>query len=385
MLQTKQQPICVSDVNTTIKLILENDPLLTDIWIQGELTNVKFYAKGNQLYFNLSDGKATLNCVIYSQFLRLLTFEPQNGLAVFARGKIKVFQNKGTYIFQVVYLSLDGVGKHSQQFDALKKQLHSEGLFHADTKTPLPIYPRSIGVITSPDSAAMWDFINTVRSSVGYCSISIIPAIMQGNQAPFSIIDALNLSEQHSFDLIVLIRGGGSQEDLSCFNDELLVRRLFKHETPVVCGIGHDIDITLTDFVVDKTCSTPTAVGQLITANFNQLYDRLMLSLNTLHHLIDRQIQHCHHQLISHLNSGIYHLDQQRNQCIDRYSFLAKQLTYSNPLHQLEKGFCLVKDTFTGKPLTSIQNVQVNDKLQIQLQDGIIDVLVEEKYDKPIK
>ena len=175
-----------------------------------------------------------MNCVIYSQFLRLLTFEPQNGLAVFARGKIKVFQNKGTYIFQVVYLSLDGVGKHSQQFDALKKQLHSEGLFHADTKTPLPIYPRSIGVITSPDSAAMWDFINTVRSSVGYCSISIIPAIMQGNQAPFSIIDSLDISEQHSFDLIVLIRGGGSQEDLSCFNDELLVRRLFKHEAPVV-------------------------------------------------------------------------------------------------------------------------------------------------------
>ena len=362
----------VSVVNTTIKDILENNILLQDIWIEGELSNVRFYAKGNQLYFNLTDGKATLNCVIYSQFLRLLTFQPKDGLAVFARGKIKVFQNKGTYIFQVAFLTLDGIGRNNLAFEELKKKLTQEGLFNLDIKKQLPIYPKSVAVITSPDSAAMWDFVTTARAEFGYFNITIIPAIMQGQQAPMSIIDALNISESYSFDVIVIIRGGGSQEDLSCFNDEVLVRRVFHHKTPIITGIGHEVDFSLLDLAADKSCSTPTSAAKEIILSFETLKHNLLQLTSLIEQHIMAKLDNSNRlteQFLERIQTQIsFRLKQNKS----KFEFLSKQLTYTNPLHHLQKGYSIVTNQTAKSPVKSIENVTVNDVLQINVFDGII-------------
>ena len=371
--------LSVERVNNYIKAILENDFSLQDIWIEGELSNVKFYAKGNQLYFNLTDGKSSINCVIYSQFLRLLTFKPKDGLAVFARGKIKVFQNKGSYIFQVAFLSLDGIGKKNLAFEELKNKLANEGLFNAEAKKLLPQYPKSIGIITSPDSAAMWDFVNSTREHFGYFSLNIIPAIMQGQQAALSIVDALNFSENHRFDIIVIIRGGGSKEDFSCFNDELLLRRVFHHKTPIIVGIGHDVDTCLLDYVADKSCATPTAVAQEITAPFTQIKQQILHLLDQLNRAIAHQLEDNKAAISDHIN----HIDDSNKRLISqlqsRFEQISKQLTYSNPLHQLERGYSICTHLDTGKTVKSIQEVNPNDTLQVRLFDGILTTLVSTK------
>tara|TARA_A100001015_G_scaffold215379_1_gene241797 strand:+ start:472 stop:1623 length:1152 start_codon:yes stop_codon:yes gene_type:complete len=368
----EDKPLSVSLVNTNIKNILENNILLQDIWIEGELSNVKFYAKGNQLYFNLTDGKATINCVIYSQFLRLLTFQPKDGLAIFARGKIKVFQNKGTYIFQVAFLSLDGIGKNNLAFEELKKKLTQEGLFNQEFKKDLPPFPKSIAVITSPDSAAMWDFVTTTRKEFGYFTLTIIPAVMQGVQASMSIIEALNKSESYEFDLVVIIRGGGSQEDLSCFNDELLIRRVFHHKTPIIVGIGHEVDLSLLDLVADKSCSTPTAVAKDILTSFEFLKNNLIHYLNFIHNYISilkTELLDETHFLLDTLqrNVGVRLKDVKST-----FDFISKQLAYSNPLHQLEKGYSIVTTDTSNLPVKSVKDVKINDSLQIKVFDGII-------------
>ncbi len=376
-LMNTNSPLSVSIVNQTIKSILENNFLIQDIWIEGELSNVKYYAKGNQFYFNLTDGKSVLNCVIYSQFLTLLTFQPQHGMKVYARGKIKVFQNKGQYIFQVVYLSVDGVGQQNLAFEELKKKLTSEGLFNTENKHPIPLYPKSIGVITSPDSAAMWDFIKTVRKEVGYVNISIIPAIMQGAQSALSVIDALNFSDTISVDLIVIIRGGGSKEDLACFNDELLVRRVYQHDVPILSGIGHETDFTLLDLVSDKSFATPTAVAKELIMPFITIKQSVANQLSRIENKLITKIKNTEMNLNYLLDTLQNNIQNKKDKLAIKIKSVSKQLAYANPLHQLQKGYSIVTKKESTTPIKSISDVDIDDSINIQVYDGIISSVIE--------
>jgi len=381
MLKTKQKAHSISHINAYIKDTLEEEPFLQDIWITGEITNLRFYAQGQQLYFNLTDGQSVINCVMYSNFLRLLKWKPDNGQLVFARGKVKVFNKKGTYIFQAAFLNQDGLGQENLKFEALKQALLKEGLFDPDCKKPIPRYPRSIGVITSHDSAAMWDFVKICRDTCHYFSINIIPAVMQGAQSAFSIIEALDQSEKHAFDVIVIIRGGGSQEDLASFNDELLVRRLFQHEIPVISGIGHEVDVTLTDFVSDLRCSTPTAVAKHLSQPFDDLVQFLEQTLVSIESSMDYQLTQTKDRLIQSLEK-IQSLTSTRHQHVTQhFELLSKQLAYANPLHQLKRGYSVTRLRSSQQIITSVKDVALDDMIQVRLRDGHIEGVITKKHD----
>jgi len=209
LMKNQHAPLTVSELNQLIKNILESELLLNDIWVSGEISNLRRYSMGKQIFFSLMDGQSQVNCVLYDNFQKGLAFEPQNGMLVQARGKIKVFHRKGTYTLQVAFMLEAGQGKLSSDFDKLKQRLNAEGLFSAELKKAIPKYPERIGLITAQDSAAFWDFVRIAKASAPHLKLTLIPAVMQGPLSPESVIEGVTLADRHgNFDTVVVLRGG---------------------------------------------------------------------------------------------------------------------------------------------------------------------------------
>ena len=380
----KKKTFTVSELNTYLKAYIEYDEILSDIWLNGEISQCKYYHKGNQFYFNLVDQGACMNCVVYSNFIPLLTIQPQNGQSIFARGKMKFFQKRGQLIFQVAYIDFEGPGKNKLSFDVLKKKLLSEGLFDEKNKKEIPTYPEKVGVITSYESAAMWDFLRSTQNHGPFFTIHIFPAIVQGDKAPISVISALRESEKHNLDSVALIRGGGAETDLACFNDELLVRAIAQCSIPVITGIGHEIDRTLADFAADKSCATPTAVAEYCNAPFKDLKLNLRSQIEKCKQMMKTDINHLINQSKTQLNALQMACKLKFDYSQEKLEQLMKQLAYSNPLHQLEKGYAILSKKNTDKSIRSIQDIRVNDMIKTQLHDGELLSNVEEvvKYER---
>ena len=367
-----QKPVAtVSDINNYLQIILEDDPNLSDVWVTGELLNVKYYERGGILYFTLTDGEAQLSCVMFSTFMKALKFEPKNGLKVVVRGKLKVFNKRGTYSLQVAYMTPEGEGQLSKQLEALKKQLLSEGLFDEDRKKALPKFPESIGLITGLDSAAMWDFVKLTSEHVPHLSLTIVPATMQGPQSSTSIRSALSRAEGQGFDVVVVLRGGGSAEDLAWFNDEALVRRIAAFDTPLISAIGHEVDVTLSDFVSDFRASTPSAAVQALADPFKQYIHQLTSRLEAAETQLTHTLNSAEDALYRNLDAAQLILTDKLDDITEHFDRLMISAERANPLHKFRQGFSITQ-TKDGEIIKSIEQVSESDSLTLRLQDGFI-------------
>jgi len=276
------------------------------VYVEGEISNLIKPASGHY-YFTLKDDNSQIKCALFSGFRKFIKVKLENGLKILVKAKISIYIPRGDYQLIVEHAYPTGLGALQQAFEELKKKLHLEGLFEADHKKPIPKLPKQIFVITSATGAAIRDILITIKNRFPTIPIKIIPTLVQGESAAASIIKAIKTSDKlsnHKTDVIILARGGGSLEDLWCFNDELLARTIFHCKTPIITGIGHEIDFTIADFVADLRAATPTAAAQAATAHWQEYYNHLITlqnnlirALNNYLELFCKSIQYLNHRL----------------------------------------------------------------------------------------
>lgn len=366
------QSLTVSQLNLYLKTLIETDVLLDDIWIVGEITSLKSFQMGSQLYLTLSEGDAQLSAVIYESFLKNVKCRLENGLTIRARGKLRFFQKRGTISFQVAYAEPVGAGALAESFEKLKAKLASEGLFDPSRKQPLPEYPSRIAVISSPESAGLVDFLTVLKSLAPSVTVITIAAVMQGFQCSSSVTRALAAVHKTDVEMVVIVRGGGSAEDLAWFNDEAIVRAIAATSVPVLTAIGHEIDTTLADYAADYRAATPTDAAKTIGLRFQA-------AIHKIGSLIDKAALSLGH-LLSSTESAVtdlileaqYLLNHRVSSTEDATRFLLHRAHQANPAFRLMQGYAICRNPNTSKIIKSIQEVQPGDTIAVTLSDGNI-------------
>ena len=257
--------ISISDINRIIKFTIDNNESLRSVYIKGEISNLKFHSRGH-LYFSLKDENSKINAVMF-KYNRYLNFVPKDGDSVLVHGKVSVYEATGSYQIYVDDMLQDGLGNLYQLFEELKKKLSSEGLFNTEHKKKINRLPRKIGVITAPTGAAVRDVISTINKRYPLVEIYVFPTLVQGEDASKNIVRMIELANTYPLDTIILGRGGGSIEDLWAFNEEIVARAIYKSKIPIISGVGHEIDFTISDFVADLRAPTPTGAAILATSD----------------------------------------------------------------------------------------------------------------------
>lgn len=265
--------VTVSQLNRRIALMLKGEKAFADISIRGEISNFTYHSKSGHIYFTLKDETSSLKAVMFRSYAENLSFTPENGMAVIVRGSVQCFERDGVYQLYAYEITADGEGDMANEFEALKKKLEEEGLFKR--KRQIPAVPKSIIVITSDTGAALQDILNILNRRYPFVKITIIPAIVQGEYAPESIASAFNKAEGVGGDTIIFGRGGGSAEDLSAFNTEIVARAVFGSSIPTISAVGHETDFTIADFVADLRAPTPSAAAELAVPDIKDISDAI--------------------------------------------------------------------------------------------------------------
>jgi exodeoxyribonuclease VII large subunit len=391
----------VTDLTRYLRDLFDSDELLQDVWVQGEVSNLSHPASGH-LYFTLKDRNAALRCVMWRSNVSRLTTLPREGEALEVHGAISIYEVSGQYQLYVDLIRPAGEGVLYQQFLQLKARLEAEGLFDPSRKRPIPALPACIGIVTSATGAALRDMLHTLRRRYPLVRVVLAPTAVQGDEAPPSIVAALQaLNLQVHPDIILLARGGGSIEDLWAFNDERVARAIAASTAPVICGVGHETDFTIADFVADLRAPTPTAAAELATpdqldlrAGLAELAERLerailtalssqRLSLSTLRSRMDAHSPRLRLQtgrqrldeLIHRLNAGLeYRLKLERT----HQAGLTQRLAALNPQAVLERGYAILTGA-KGELIRSVRQVSPGDALRVHLSDGEFPARVEGK------
>ncbi|MBN1202535.1 MAG: exodeoxyribonuclease VII large subunit [Anaerolineae bacterium] len=373
--------------------LFELDPALQDVWVEGEVSNFTRASSGH-LYFTLKDDKSELRCVMWRSQAELLPFDPQHGDAILAHGQVTVYEARGQYQLTCDILQPAGVGDLNRQFELLKARLEAEGLFDVDRKRPIPVFPRRIGVVTSPTTAAFQDIQNVIRRRFPLLDVILSPALVQGKDAPPQIVAAIERLNAHTdADVILVARGGGSLEDLWCFNDETVVRAVAASRIPVVTGVGHEIDFTLVDFAADQRAPTPSAAAELVTPDgvilrstirdlSAQLADSLTAALDDCRRalessgrVLDRlsplnRIQNARQRvddLAARIDAFTRHGLARRR---DRLQARIDALNAANPTALLARGYAIVTRAGDGHRVSSAHDADAGTRLLIALHDG---------------
>ncbi len=388
----------VSELTEHIKTLLAQDVALRDVWLEGEISNFMQYTSGH-CYFSLKDAHATLQCVMWKSHAVLLPELPQDGQHVLVHGHIDVYGPRGTYQLYVDYLRPAGIGDLYAQFEAVKAKLAAEGLFAAERKRPLPPWPRRIGVVTSPDGAALRDIVRVIRSRYAGVELVLSPTLVQGPEAPGRIVAALKaLVRYGDVDVIVIARGGGSLEDLWAFNDEQVARAIAACPIPVVSGVGHETDFTIADFVADVRAPTPSAAamaivpdGQALKRQITEYQNRLRQLVQTLLATKRQQVQDEGRALLRYhprgqIAAARQQVDERHRQLRSyllhaltlyraRLTALEERLHALNPRDVLKRGYAIVQRP-DGRPVTSVTQLAVGEHMHVLLQDGRLEAWV---------
>ena len=294
IVEQEDEIISVGQLNQQAKKLLENQ--FRGVSVIGEISNIARPSSGH-MYFTLKDEEGAIRCAMFRNQNLRLNFDPQNGDQCILKGQVSLYAPRGDYQLIVSSMQPAGAGNLMHQFEELKKRLNAEGLFAQEIKKEIPAQPKHIGIITSESTAAFQDILSTIQRRAPISQVSLIPATVQGDTAPKTLIDALqstlnynNLNPENAFDVILICRGGGSIEDLWAFNNESLAREIFDYPLPIISGVGHEIDFTITDFVADLRAPTPTAAAELVTEYYFQLEDRLEEWKATLGHLVQARL-----------------------------------------------------------------------------------------------
>jgi exodeoxyribonuclease VII large subunit len=383
----------VSALTQHIKDLLDFDPELQDVWLTGEVSNVSRASSGH-LYFTLKDAGAAIGCVMWRSAAQVLTWRPELGAAALAHGRISVYPARGSYQFYVDRLEPAGLGDLHARFEQLRERLRAEGLFEAERKRPLPAFPRVLGIVTSPQAAALRDVLNVLRRRYPLVQVLLAPTLVQGDQAPAQIVAALRaLDAREDVDLILLVRGGGSLEELWAFNDEQVARAITGCRHPVVTGVGHETDFTIADFVADLRAPTPSAAAELAVPDQAELRQRIGTWSLRLERNLAQQVGQAR-QALDEKQRALQHLSPQaridvhRQQVDDLTRRAARTLTYVlglrrsglqglearlatlGPLATLERGYAIVRRQDSDAVVRSVAQVDPGDGLSVRVRDG---------------
>ena len=280
----------VSELNNYLKRSFDSNQVLSDIWIKGEISNFKLHFSGH-MYFTLKDEASALKCVMFKSYASYMRFVPSDGMKVVCHGRISVFERDGTYQLYPDSMISDGVGDLYVAYEKLKAKLEAEGLFDEKYKKALPLYPKKIGVVTSPTGAAIRDIINVITRRSKSAEILIFPVLVQGEGAKESISEAIyNINKYKMCDVIITGRGGGSIEDLWPFNEEIVARAIFDSDIPVISAVGHETDFTISDFVADMRAPTPSAAAELAVRDDKDIIANIESAKRTIAALISKKI-----------------------------------------------------------------------------------------------
>jgi exodeoxyribonuclease VII large subunit len=391
--------LSVSDINRQIKNLLERDPILEDIWVRGEISNLSIPVSGHA-YFTLKDAKSSLKCVIWrSNLTAAANSALKNGNDVEAHGKISVYERDGIYQLYADEIRTAGLGKLFEEFLRLKDKLEKEGLFDAERKIKIPEIPQAIGIVTSLTGAALQDMLNTIQKRWPIASILLSPAAVQGVEAPAALFNAFKRLEKEHPDVIIIGRGGGSIEDLWAFNDEFLVRRIAESPVPVISGIGHETDFTLVDFVADLRAPTPTGAAVAATPDIQEIRGYLdALSMQLTNCMRDKiQTNRSDLQLLAHrleLRAPFRQIQQEKQsvdqlqirlmQCLNhilqqerlRLSAIDQRLAAVNPESVLKRGYALIEKKGKGL-VTSAAELMPQDSVRILMADGNVEATIQ--------
>lgn len=391
----------VSEVNRFIKQIFAAEDIFYGLHIRGEISNFVNHVRSGHFYFTLKDQTSSIKCVMFRSNASRLPFLPENGMNVILRGDVQVFERDGVYQVYVADIQPDGTGALYMAYEQLKKKLDAEGLFDPQRKRPLPPYPGAIGVITSKTGAALQDILNILRRRYPVCTVKLFPALVQGEQAPESIIQAFARANRTPLDLVIVGRGGGSLEDLWAFNDEGVARAIAGCRVPVISAVGHEVDYTIADFAADLRAPTPSAAAELAVPDIVNLrtmidnyaemvYNYTVSSLQNGEQQLDSLstrlmarapgavLEHSCHSLES-LDSRLHlSFEGMYGRCGQRFAAAAGILESLSPLKVLTRGYSITFDK-SGKIARSAEQLKPGNRITTRFHDGEVVSVVAEK------
>ena len=416
--------ITVSQLTRYIKFKIDNDEHLNNVFLKGEISNFKAHTRGHY-YFTIKDETSRINAIMFATNASKLKFMPEDGMKIMVTGRISVYESTGNYQIYVDEMIEDGIGNLYIKYEQLKKKLELEGLFSPEHKRKIPKFPNRIGIVTAPTGAAIKDILSTIKRRWPITETILFPSLVQGEVAAPDIVRQINKAQEYDLDVLIVGRGGGSIEDLRCFNDEEVARAIYNSKIPVISAVGHEIDFTIADFVADLRAPTPTGAAEMAVANYEDFIsylNQINIRLNkSLYHMISvqkekletlknsyilknpisiyevkeqkfdtlyeklflvmdnilKQNRNLYATTVNSLNYGIEKtIDNNKN----RYLNCLNKLEILNPLLTIKRGYTITKHN--DKVITSINNININDNLDIELSDGIIHTTVQNKEKK---
>ena len=392
----------VTEVNELVKLLLDNEPMLQNICVRGELSNYKMYPSGHH-YFSLKDQEGAIRCVMFKGSAMRLRFRPENGMKVVVTGRVTVFPRDGAYQLYCNTMTPEGVGDLAVAFEQLKAKLYAEGLFDPAHKKTLPAYPEKIAIVTSSAGAAVHDMIRILRRRYPIAKVILLPVRVQGAEAPPEIAGAIRYADKWKIgDVIITGRGGGSMEDLWAFNDERVARAIYACETPVISAVGHEPDVTISDFVADARASTPSNAAEIAVPDQVELLRwlrgaeermeqsetaRLEALRQKLDTLASKRVMTDQLAYVQDKRMALIHVQQRLGDLADgqlarkRQSFaaLAASLDAMSPLKVLGRGYAMVQND-AGQILKSCRDVTAGERVSVTLGEGGFSATVEEVW-----
>ena len=381
------------ELNRHIRQLIESDYRMSDLWLAGEISNLSQPSSGH-LYFSIRDDEAAVRCVMWKQDVALLPRLPQEGEAIETHGNVSVYEAGGRYQLYVNQVRFAGEGERYQEYLLLKERLETEGLFSTERKRKLPTWPSRIGIVTSPTGAALRDVLNVLRRRYPLVHAIVSPTPVQGEAAPDRIVEAIQaINEESKPDIVLLVRGGGSVEDLWAFNDERVVRAVVASKAPLVTGIGHETDVLLADFAADVRAPTPSAAAELATPDSDELkievrqlkmglgrawadylrrqrtalqVQRTALELLSPRARVDNMRQRVD-ELLHRATSAVRHEISLQGAAVGG---LIQTLQAVGPDTVLARGYSVVRNSEDGTIIRSVTQVRAGDDLQVRVSDG---------------
>lgn len=393
-----QQALTISQVNEYIRAMMDRDGLLGNVCVKGEISNYKLYPSGHH-YFTLKDESAALKCVMFKGSALRLRFRPENGMKIIAMGKISVYPRDGAYQLYCSAMMPDGMGDLHVAFEQLKSKLSAQGLFDPRFKKPIPKYPGVIGIVTSPVGAALRDMLRILNARYPLAQVRLFPARVQGAEAPGEIAAAIDYANRYKLaDVLIVGRGGGSIEDLWAFNEEIVAHAIFRSEIPVISAVGHEPDVTISDYVADLRAATPSNAAELAVPDQRSLLQAIDGYSGSMSASLGRQIKAARQrlQMLSAspaMESPLGYLQQRRNSlnilsgklslCQNRrlnlsrqhFTALTAKLDAMSPLKVLTRGYAMAQSR-EGQVIKSVLQIQPGDAITLQVSDGKIDAYV---------
>lgn len=413
--------LSVTALTRYIKYKIDNDKNLQEVYLKGEISNFKAHTRGHY-YFTIKDENSRINAIMFSFNASKLKFMPEDGMKILVKGKISVFESTGNYQIYVEEMLEDGVGNLHIAFEQLKKKLGDEGLFDPKHKKQIPKIPMRVGIITASTGAAVKDILSTIKRRFPICKTILFPCLVQGELAKDDIVKKLDIADDYGLDVIILGRGGGSIEDLWPFNEEVVARKVFSCKTPIISGVGHQIDFTICDFVSDVRAETPTGAAEravpklsdllLEINNYKSRYNNAIKSILessklrlkklsesyvlknplSLYEIKEQKLDNIIDKLNTNINAILYanksKLEIIRNSIIfkepsilyenklKRTNHLIEKLEILNPLNALKRGYSVTKKN--NKCISSINDIKIDENISIMLKDGEINAKVME-------